>query len=418
VHSLFEEKERKTGACAVKLDMAKAYDRVEWDYLRAIMEALGFSDRWCDLVMRYVTSVSFTVRVNGNFSPVFSPTRGFRQGDPMSPYLFLLCEGLISMLKARGLGFLSRGIRVRIHAPWISHLLFADDSIVFIQANQRSADRLTKILETYRRGSGQLINKQRSAVFFSANCDRDTKETVKSSLQIESEALSEKYLGLPTAVGKVADRTFVWSKTLQPDAEEILRLRPGFRMEQDTTAWSAEKNGLYSVRSAYRLLKAEQTQMEASKLSEPSSSVDALTWKKLWKLNVPQKIRIFWWRAVNNFLPTKLELHRRHVEQGSFSVTCGADGESLYHVAFECPIARRFWKVAQQMLEFKLPELHPASWMKDVTLGVLCSGRESELIISGVWSLWSGRKARKHGRNSWNHVAAVKHISTMLEDLI
>jgi hypothetical protein len=115
------------------------------------------------------------------------------------------------MLKARGLGFLSRGIRVGIHAPWISHLLFADDSIVFNQANQRSADRLTKILETYRRGSGQLINKQRSAVLFSANCDQDTKETVKSSLQIESEALSEKYLGLPTAVGKVVDGTFDYS---------------------------------------------------------------------------------------------------------------------------------------------------------------------------------------------------------------
>jgi hypothetical protein len=77
IHYL-RKKKGKIRACAVKLDMAKAYDRVEWDYLRAIMEALGFSDRWCDLVMRCVTSVSFTVRVNGNFSPVFSPTRGFR----------------------------------------------------------------------------------------------------------------------------------------------------------------------------------------------------------------------------------------------------------------------------------------------------------------------------------------------------
>jgi hypothetical protein len=84
IHYL-RKKKGKIRACAVKLDMAKAYDRVEWDYLRAIMEALGFSDRWCDLVMRWcdlvmrcVTSVSFTVRVNGNFSPVFSPTRGFR----------------------------------------------------------------------------------------------------------------------------------------------------------------------------------------------------------------------------------------------------------------------------------------------------------------------------------------------------
>jgi hypothetical protein len=131
IHYLWKKK-GKTGACAVKLDMAKAYDRVDWNYLRAIMEALGFSDRWCALVMRCVTSVSFPVRVNGKFSPTFLSTRGIRQGDPISPYLFLLCEeGLTSLLKARGPLFLSRGIRVGVHAPWISHLLFADDSIIF-----------------------------------------------------------------------------------------------------------------------------------------------------------------------------------------------------------------------------------------------------------------------------------------------
>jgi hypothetical protein len=90
----------KAGGCAIKLDMVKIYDRVEWRYLDAIMRALGFPVSWCSLVMRCVSSVSFSVRVNGVFSDSFKPTRGIRQGDLISPHLFLLCsEGLSSMIK-------------------------------------------------------------------------------------------------------------------------------------------------------------------------------------------------------------------------------------------------------------------------------------------------------------------------------
>jgi hypothetical protein len=70
IHYL-KRKKGKSAACAVKLDMVKAYDHVDWDYLRAVMEALGFFERWCGIVMM-CASVSFTVRVNGNFSPIFS----------------------------------------------------------------------------------------------------------------------------------------------------------------------------------------------------------------------------------------------------------------------------------------------------------------------------------------------------------
>lgn len=148
-------KKGNTGGCAIKLDMAKAYDRVEWRYLEAIMRSLGFPEAWCSLVMKCVSLVSFSVRINGVFSDSFKPTRGIRQGDPISPYLFLLCsEGLSSMIKNVGPLYVSRGVRVSRHAPCISHLLFVDDCLIFTQASKRGADRVTAILDDYNRGFG------------------------------------------------------------------------------------------------------------------------------------------------------------------------------------------------------------------------------------------------------------------------
>lgn len=74
-------------------------------------------------------------------------------------------EGLSSLLKIIGPTFLSRGVRVGVHAPWVSHLLFADDCFIFSQASERGAGRLQDILERYRRDSGQLLNRAKWAIF-------------------------------------------------------------------------------------------------------------------------------------------------------------------------------------------------------------------------------------------------------------
>ena len=192
---------------AVKLDMHKAYDRVEWVFLRNMMENLGFHPRWIEMIMSYVSSVKYKVRFNSQETEEVIPTRGIRQGDPLSPYLFLLCaEGISSMLQFEEEAGGIEGIRVCRNAPSVSHLLFADDSLILMRADVLNAASLQQVLDSYCASSGQMVSLAKSSIFFSPNTNGDTRADICQELHIDTEALSDKYLGLPAMVG--ADKSY------------------------------------------------------------------------------------------------------------------------------------------------------------------------------------------------------------------
>jgi hypothetical protein len=180
---------------ALKIDMMKAYDRVEWAYLHGCLVKLGFSMDWFNTVMRCVTNVRYAFRVNGELTSPVVPSRGIRQGDPISPYLFLLCtEGLSSLLfQKESLGVL-HGVHNSRSGPPISHLLFADDSIFFARSDARSVDALKETLSLYCQGSGQKINLEKSSVFSGLHCQEQVKADVINRLGVHNEALRETYL--------------------------------------------------------------------------------------------------------------------------------------------------------------------------------------------------------------------------------
>lgn len=162
-------KAEKNCTMAVKTDMSKAYDRIEWSFVQQVLQRLGFNAKWINWLMQCITTVSYSYLVNDSVYGEVKPYRGIRQGDPLSPYVFILCSEVLSGLcKSAEKKGLLQGVRVARGSPRVSHLLFADDTMFFGLASATNCETLMKILKDYERASGQMINKSKSSVTFSS----------------------------------------------------------------------------------------------------------------------------------------------------------------------------------------------------------------------------------------------------------
>ena len=131
---------------------------MEWGCLQKIMEKLGFHEWWIRIVMACVSSVTYARRFNGQPCGLITPTRGLRQGDPLSPYLFLLCaEGLLALLQKASERMEIKGMAASVRGPWISHLFFTDDSLIFYKSTEKEGAEIQRILQVYESSSGQQL---------------------------------------------------------------------------------------------------------------------------------------------------------------------------------------------------------------------------------------------------------------------
>ncbi|KAK3222224.1 hypothetical protein Dsin_009249 [Dipteronia sinensis] len=202
VHALRRRKKGKPSVLALKLDMSKAYDRVEWRFISGMMGRMGFSDSWIRRIMGCVSTMSYSFLVNSVVAGALKPMRGLRQEDPLSPYLFLICvEGLSRLIfqeeRLGNIGFhCSRG------GPKITHLLFADHSMMFTRASQRDCRAISRVLELYAFASGQAINFQKSAICVSSGVNHGRADSLARLLNVELVWCHEHYLGLPSFAEK------------------------------------------------------------------------------------------------------------------------------------------------------------------------------------------------------------------------
>lgn len=163
----------------LKLDVSKAYDRVEWVFLRKVLLRLGLPQKFVDLIMLAVTSVSYSFLMNGLQFGRFVPERGLRQGDPLSPYLFIcVVEAFIGLIDFAVQEGRIRGIKVARSVPTITTLCFADDTLIFCEATPGYATNLKQILDLYAKVLGQLINFDKSAMVFSSGISAERRDQI------------------------------------------------------------------------------------------------------------------------------------------------------------------------------------------------------------------------------------------------
>ena len=209
INAMLKIRSGKHGSLAVKLDMSKAYDRIEWSYLQGVMETMGFSAKWIELVMKCVTSVTYSLVVNGKQSGHIIPSRGLRQGDPLSPYLFLLCgEGLSKLLKSATEEGSIHGVVVASQGLKITHLFLANDSLMFCRARSKDCLKLVEILDRYGKASGQVVNTDKSGILFSSNTRNVDRVNSMNILNIQRPMNQDSYLGLPLLFGRSKRRDF------------------------------------------------------------------------------------------------------------------------------------------------------------------------------------------------------------------
>ena len=141
------------------------------------------------------------------------PSRGIRQGDPLSPFLFLLCtEGLHGLINSAARRGDIKGYSLCKGGPKLTHLLSANDSILFCKASSEECEHVIQILESYEKASGQKINKNKIAIFFSNATSETVKQDIKIAMGLQEITKYEKYLGLPSLVGRRKKESFNYIK--------------------------------------------------------------------------------------------------------------------------------------------------------------------------------------------------------------
>uniref|UniRef100_A0A251UE24 Putative RNA-directed DNA polymerase, eukaryota, Reverse transcriptase zinc-binding domain protein n=1 Tax=Helianthus annuus TaxID=4232 RepID=A0A251UE24_HELAN len=219
-------KKSKIKLAVFKVDFEKAYDSINWKFLFRMMENMSFPEKWVGWIKGCLTSGRGSVLINGSPTKEFNFKRGLRQGDPLSPFLFIIAMEIVSMIMKRvcNLG-LFRGCNLPNNGPHISHLCYADDVIFIGEWSDQNILVLNRILRWLNLVSGLKINRAKSKLYGVGVSDNEVAR-MASLIKCEVGSFPFIYLGIP--IGANMKRATFWKPILDKFTSKLSRWKTKF----------------------------------------------------------------------------------------------------------------------------------------------------------------------------------------------
>nr|GEV19201.1 RNA-directed DNA polymerase, eukaryota [Tanacetum cinerariifolium] len=385
---------RKVGKKLVfKVDYEKAYDTVCWEFLQEVMKKKGFGNKWCAWIRGCLESSMASVLVNGSPTGEFKVQRGLRQGDPLSPFLFILVmEGMHMVIEnAMSAGRLS-GIQVGIYNIAVSHLFYADDAVFLEEWNNANINKIV------------LLNK------FFWGMEMGEKKLTWIKWKKTMARKEDGGLGIRSLYGfnRALIYKWKWRFHTTPDALWVKITKSIFgydggllasRLDMETNAmvnarinlsldsvclrrhrwvWSGDGTWGFTVESVRSII-------DTGFLVNDNTPT---RWSKV----VPIKINVFMWKLLFDKLPTRDNLEKKGLDVPS--ILCGICDdvtETASHVFLRCEFALEIWRQIARWWDLDIPHMlsmkELLGWVDNLKISKIQKKGLYNIVITATWSI-------------------------------